>query len=140
MRETKGPGKGSGTRAGNGNNEQQLQPRGDRTRVLWVNWGVGWTGPVFRIQMSSGWLGSGVAPRTARSSGCVWIHVPIPGGARCLSLKSGFGGWGKRAGQGASKISSIYVAPTLSQASYTSPHLNPTTVMIRQEESDVQRE
>ena len=90
--------------------------------------------------MSSGWLGLGVALRTARSSGCVWIHVLIPGGARCLFLASGFGGWGKRAGQGASKISSIYVAPTLSQASYTSPHLNPTTVMIRQEESDVQRD
>ena len=102
--------------------------------------GVGWRGPIFRIQMSSGWLGLGVVLRTARSSGCVWIQVPIPGGARCLFLTSGFGGWGKRVGQGASKISSVYVAPTLSQASYTSPHLNPTTVMIRQEESGVQRD
>lgn len=33
-------------------------------------------------------------------------------------LASGFGGWGKRVGQGASKISSVYVAPTLSQASH----------------------
>lgn len=46
----------------------------------------------------------------------------------------------RRQGQGTRKVSNIFGAPTLNQAPYTSPHLNRTTAMIRQKESEVQRD
>lgn len=54
MRETKGPGKGSGTKPGNGNNNSSCGQKGSG---LMSSGRIGrWCGgSLFRIQMSSGW-------------------------------------------------------------------------------------
>lgn len=82
-------------------------------------------GSPFRIQMSSGWLEL-EGGEDSGTSGCVWISVLIPGGDRALFLTSVIGGWGKGTGTRDKKISHIYGAPTMNQASHDK------TAMIRQ--------
>lgn len=100
MRETKGPGKGSGTRAGNGNNEQQLRPRGARTRVLWVDCGGGVERTHFQntdVPWMAG-VGSGFEDCTFLwlcLDPCTdpwWSQMPL---FSHLGLEDGERGWGK---------------------------------------------
>lgn len=123
MKETRGPGKGSATRPGNGNNEQQLRPGGAKTCGLWAGPGVWGGGDPFQradVQWLAG-LGTGGADSKCllclkRGTGPCWTE-PSPWHL-CLE-DDGEKGMGVRD----KKISKIYGAPTVNQAIYTLPTL-----------------